>query len=450
MARQASGKPVIFTNVGNPQVLKQKPVTFPRQVLALCLCPDLLDRPETAKLFARDVIARARTYLSKLPGGTGAYQDSRGNAYVREEVARFISERDGYPAKADDIYLTDGASPGIQLCLRMVIRDNKDGVLVPVPQYPLYSASITLLDGQLLGYPLDETDKWSLSVRELDNCVRAARQKGITPRAMVVINPGNPVGTCLSKQNLIDIINWCRRERIVLFADEVYQGNVYGSTPFVSFKKLASELGVTDLELFSFHSVSKGFYGECGRRGGYFEAHNIHPAVKDQIYKVMSLNLSTNVLGQLAIGMMVNPPKPGEPSFPLFQREKDAILTSLARRAKRMSELFNSLPGVSCQPVDGAMYAFPRIDIPLAACQEAQQQGMSPDTLYCLELLDATGICTVPGSGFGQEQGTYHFRTTILPPEDEIESLCEQFATFHRNFLKRYPVKTSVKQQSKL
>lgn len=160
--------------------------------------------------------------------------------------------------------------------------------------------------------------------------------------------------------------------------------------------------------------------------------------VKAEIYKAMSLNLSTNVLGQVAVGVMVNPPRAGDASHALFVAESTGIIASLGRRARKMAAMFNTLPGVACNPVDGAMYAFPRITLPAAAVAEARRQGLQPDVLYCLELLETTGICAVPGSGFGQHAGTFHFRTTILPSEAEIDDFCRLFQDFHRAFLHRY------------
>ena len=160
--------------------------------------------------------------------------------------------------------------------------------------------------------------------------------------------------------------------------------------------------------------------------------------VKAEIYKAMSLNLSTNVLGQVAVGVMVNPPKPGDASYALFHAESTGILASLGRRAKKMAAMFNALEGVQCNPVDGAMYAFPRVTLPARAVAASQAQGLAPDVLFCLELLEETGICVVPGSGFGQRAGTFHFRTTILPSEEDIDDVCRLFTTFHQGFMRRY------------
>eukprot|EP01147_Barroeca_monosierra_P009609 gene9609-1831_t len=438
--RRASGKEVIFTNIGNPQALGQQPITFPRQVISLVTYPQLLEHPNAKDIFPSDALERARQYLANLPGGSGAYQDSRGNLFIREEVAKFIEERDGYAANPEHIFLSDGASPAIQRCLNLLIRNENDAILLPTPQYPLYSASVALLGGHIQGYGLQEDQEWSLSIDNLNDILANLHDKGMTPRAIVIINPGNPTGQVLSYENIEEIVQWAAANHIVVLADEVYQTNVYGKRPFVSFKKVVGDLGDDgkQVELFSFHTVSKGVFGECGRRGGYLEAINIHPDALDQLYKVFSIGLSSNVDGQLMVGLMCNPPKPGDPSYDLYHMECNAIFQSLKRRAEMLSIAFNSLPDVSCQPVKGALYAFPRINIPEGAVKEAEKQNMSPDLFYCLELLHATGICAVPGSGFGQEEGTFHFRTTILPSEDVMPRVIEMFSSFHKEFLHKF------------
>jgi len=439
--RAATGKNVTYTNVGNPHALGQKPITFMRQVLALVNYPTLIEQPELAAHFPKDAIERAKTYIANTPGGTGAYQDSRGNAYVRQEVADFLTERDGYPAKFEDVYLTDGASQGISLCLFLAIRGRGDGILTPVPQYPLYSASIELRNGTKCSYYLDEECGWGLSIGELERSVKEARSNGVLPRAIVIINPGNPTGQCLTVDNMKEIVRFCVKEKIAILADEVYQTNIYSEgSKFVSFLKVVQDMGeeAKDCQLVSFHTVSKGVVGECGRRGGFFHLHNIPEGVVEQMYKVMSTSLSANVEGMLVVGMMVNPPKVGDESYELYHKETNGTLESLKRRAKMIYDAFSSMRGVSCNPVEGALYCYPNVKIPAEAVEAAEKKGIAPDVLYCLELLDATGICTIPGSGFHQKEGTFHLRTTILPPEDQFEEIVKGFMDFHESFLSKY------------
>ncbi|KAL9253202.1 Glutamate--glyoxylate aminotransferase 2-like protein [Drosera capensis] len=439
---QKEGKKIIFTNVGNPHALGQKPLTFPRQVVALCQAPFLLDDPNVGFLFPADVIARAKHYLSLTSGGLGAYSDSRGIPGVRKEVAEFIERRDGYPSDPELIYLTDGASKGVMQILNTIIRGSSDGILVPVPQYPLYSAAITLNGGTLVPYYLEESANWGLDVNNLRDANREARSKGITVRAMVIINPGNPTGQCLSVTNLKELILFCVQQNLVLMADEVYQQNIYqNERPFVSARKVLLDMGPPiskALQLVSFHTVSKGYWGECGQRGGYFEMINIPPESVDEIYKVSSVSLSPNVPGQIFMGLMVNPPKPGDISYLKFKQESEGVLESLKRRARIMTDGFNSCRNIVCNFTEGAMYSFPQIRLPPKAIEAANKAGKHPDVFYCLKLLEATGISTVPGSGFGQKEGVFHLRTTILPAEEEMPAIMESFKKFNDEFMEQY------------
>jgi glutamate--glyoxylate aminotransferase len=437
------GREIIFTNVGNPHALGAKPMTFTRQVIALCAAPFLMETPEASKLFPKDVIARAKTILASFKGGVGAYQDSRGNMAVRQEVADFIKARDGdVKASGDNVFITDGASVAVRMCLNAIIRDGNDGILVPIPQYPLYSASIQLYGGSLVPYYLDEEAGWALNVAELRRATNAARAEGKNVRGLVFINPGNPTGQCLSRENLEELVKFAVEEKIVLMADEVYQENVYqDSRPFISAKKVMSEMGEpysSKLELLSFHTVSKGTTGECGLRGGYVEMTNIHAGAIDQVYKVASINLSPNTIGQIAVSCLVNPPKPGDESYPLYKEERDTELGSLRKRAHMITDGFNALEGFKANFTEGAMYSFPKITLPPKAIAKASSLGKAGDVYYCLRLLEATGISTVPGSGFGQHEGTFHLRTTILPREDVTAEFVKMFKDFHEAFMKEF------------
>ena len=304
----------------------------------------------------------------------------------------------------------------------------------------------------LCRYYLDENSAWGVDLAELRRALDAARASGTNPRALVVINPGNPTGASLPKEVVHAILAFAASEDLVLMADEVYQENVYGDAPpFFSFKRAYAELSergaagdaeAADLasraQLVSFHSTSKGFLGECGLRGGYFELANFDPEVQGQLLKLVSIGLCSNTLGQLATGLMVKPPKAGDPSKAKWDSEREAILSSMKRRAVKLVDGLNSLEGVSCNAPQGAMYAFPQITLPPKAVAAADAAGKVPDTFYALALLEATGIVVVPGSGFGQKEGTWHFRTTFLPPENEMAAVVQRMATFHADFMSKY------------
>jgi len=392
-------------------------------------------------LFPSDAIERARKYQAVLGGGLGAYQDSRGNMFIRQEICNFIEGITGAKSSPNNIFMSNGASECVRMCLETMIRSPQDGIMCPIPQYPLYSAAIALYGGTLVPYYLDEKTGWSLDVNELERSFRASIAQGVTPRALVFINPGNPTGQCLSEEQLRALCGFCFRHKMVLLCDEVYQENIYSSRPFIPCRGVLNKMPEpvrSGLEIVSFHTVSKGASGECGMRGGYMEMHNFDEAVKDVFYKLCSINLSPNVAGQVSVGLMVNPPKPGDESYAQWRAEKSGIIESLKRRAMRMTEAFNKMEGVTCEEVAGAMYAFPQITLPAAFVEEAKAMGKAPDVLYCLQLLDETGLSCVPGSGFQQAPGTFHFRTTILPPEDKFDQIIEGFLSFHSNFMRRY------------
>jgi len=375
----------------------------------------------------------------------GAYSDSQGIQLVREHVADFISKRDGHPASARDIFLTDGASAGVKALMQMLMRGPHDAVIAPVPQYPLYSATTTLLNGTLSPYYLDESAAWGVTEAELNAALVRATAKGASARALVVINPGNPTGQSLPKPVVVKILEFCAMHGLVLMADEVYQENVYGNAPkFTSFKQALAEVTAKGApwaqhaQLVSFHSTSKGFIGECGLRGGYFELQNVPDDVRAQLTKLASISLCSNVVGQFAAGLMVKPPQEGEASFTTYAAERAGILASMFSRAKLIAEALNKLPGLSCNAAEGAMYLFPRIHLPAKAIAAAEAEGMVADEWYCIRLLEATGLVVVPGSGYGQEDGSFHFRTTFLPQKDDLEVVLPKLADFQTKFMKEY------------
>mmetsp|Transcript_1020 Transcript_1020/g.2214 ORF Transcript_1020/g.2214 Transcript_1020/m.2214 type:complete len:157 (-) Transcript_1020:267-737(-) len=138
------------------------------------------------------------------------------------------------------------------------------------------------------------------------------------------------------------------------------------------------------------------------------------------------------------MGLMIKPPVKGTPSYTTYEREKKAILNSLFSRAQRIAQALNNLPGISCNAAEGAMYLFPQLHLPPAAVREAEVAGVPADEFYCLQLLEATGLVVVPGTGFRQVEGTFHFRTTFLPPEDMLADVLTKLAGFHTRFMDKY------------
>jgi aspartate/methionine/tyrosine aminotransferase len=420
---EKQGREIIYCNIGNPQSLGQQPITWLRQLLALCEYPALM---ETAGgVFPADAVETARAILKGSQHGLGAYSESRGVLFIREAVADFIRQRDGIDADPEAIFLTDGASKGVQMILNLLLASPADGIMIPIPQYPLYSATITLYGGRIVPYYLDEADLWKLNGSMLDDSLRAARAQGTKVKAICIINPGNPTGAVLDEKNIAMVLDFARRNGLAVLADEVYQEDIYlPGDRFVSFARVLDAQHIDDVSLFSFHSCSKGCLGECGVRGGYFECRNVPADVTAQILKLQSVSLCSNLAGQVATYAMVHPPQPGDPSYELYNREKTGILEEMKKRAILLTMGLNQIEGISCNTIAGAMYAFPRITLPPGICDED----------YCMAMLEETGICVVPGSGFGQAEGTAHFRITILPPTEKIRQVVEKLGAFHRAY----------------
>ncbi|XP_032465572.1 alanine aminotransferase 1 isoform X4 [Phocoena sinus] len=240
--RQGVKKPfteVIRANIGDAQAMGQTPITFLRQVLALCVHPDLLNSPD----FPDDAKRRAERILQACGGHSlGAYSISSGTQLIREDVARYIERRDGgIPADPNNIFLSTGASDAIVTLLKLLVAGEgrtRTGVLIPIPQYPLYSAALAELNAVQVDYYLDEERAWALDVAELRRALLQARDH-CRPRALCIINPGNPTGQVQTRECIEAVIRFAFEEGLFLLADEVYQDNVYAEgSQFHSFKKV--------------------------------------------------------------------------------------------------------------------------------------------------------------------------------------------------------------------
>ncbi|XP_075225927.1 alanine aminotransferase 2-like [Lycorma delicatula] len=431
---------VIKAHIGDCHAMGQTPITFIRQVLAVVSWPKLLDNPEIPS----DVKFRAVEILRSCAGySIGSYPCPLGVDVIRNHVVCYIEKRDGHPCNLDDVVLHAGAKDGIQAVLDLFDADvdgKRPGIMCSIPQYPLYSAIFSKQNMTMIKYYLNEDKNWSLEIPELERAIEDAK-KTCYPRAIVVINPGNPTGQVLTRENIEAVIKFAYENNLFILADEVYQHNIYDKNcKFFSFKKVLMEMGepYNKVELASIMSTSKGYMGECGMRGGYSEVINLDPDVKAMFFKSLYALYTPSVLGQACLDAIVNPPELGEPSYELFSKEKEAVLQSLAIRAKMVTDTFNNLEGISCNPVQGAMYAFPKINLPPKAIEKARSLGQSPDVFYTRQLLEETGISVVPGSGFGQKPGTNHFRTTTLPLPEKLTEMLQRFKEFHESFMAKY------------
>ena len=356
---------VISANIGNPQQLDQKPITFFRQVLSILEYPPLLENEEVlikSLGYKQDVIDRARWLLSEVHS-VGAYSQSQGVPGIRNSVTTYIERRDGYPSDPGSVFLSAGASSGVTTLMNVICAKPETGILVPIPQYPLYTATLAVLNARCVPYYLDESKAWGTDLSAIKSAYQKAKEAGTDVRAIVVINPGNPTGASLSPEDVRSVLEFAAEEKLVVLADEVYQTNIFVGR-FTSFKKGLRDLQkeqpkkFDNVELASLNSISKGMVGECGHRGGYFELVGFDKEVQAQIYKFVSIMLCAPVVGQCLVEMQVNPPKEGEPSYPLYREEFDGIAQGLQKRATALFEAFQEMEGVVCQEPQVRFFLF--------------------------------------------------------------------------------------------
>lgn len=452
LAKQPDAYPfskVTQVNIGNPQIFAPHTVSLPRLVLGEVMSRSKEFSSSGGSLQgvgAGAVLGDFEAYISQFPANFPS--PAGGWPFVRETVAAFLRQRDGLDAEAGNIILTSGASKGIQTVLGLLLREQNSGVMLPIPQYPLYSATTTILGGTLVPYYLDESHNWNVDLESAEAELLAAERRGVRVKAIVLINPGNPTGNVFDRDRMEGVLELAARHRLVVLADEVYQENIYCDKPWRSFKAVLAEMRPTVRDavgLVSFHSVSKGVLGECGLRGGYLEMLNMPAEFRRQVLAnegLAPVNLAGQVVLDVKSRLLMDFGAPTATLPPLIaeaRSEYNALFSALKIKAAKFGELINQVPGLSSCPIEGAMYAFPRLELPLKFVEKAEIAGVAPDVRYCVELLEATGICAVPGSGFGQKSGTYHLRTTILPaPQEVFFAMLEKFSGFQSDFLRRY------------
>lgn len=193
--------------------------------------------------------------------------------------------------------MTGGVSPGVSLMIHMLIRPvtpsnpHPSGFLIPMPQYPLYTAVLAQFSGVPIPYYLDGKNGWATSVVDVKAALARAKEQGIIPRALIVSHPSNPSGVVPDERTQEELVRICEEHNLVILADEVYQRNVHrpNEVPFVSFKKIVRRMG-SSAALVSYHSISKGITAEGGKRGGYFEATNFSDELIGVLFRLVGTN----------------------------------------------------------------------------------------------------------------------------------------------------------------
>ena len=346
--------------------------------------------------------------IRNLPSAA-AYSDSKGIFAARKAVMQYSQEQGVEGVTLDDIYLGNGASELIVMATNALLNDG-DEMLLPAPDYPLWTAAVSLSGGTPIHYLCDEANGWMPDIADI-------RSK-ITPntKGIVVINPNNPTGALYSDDLLKELVQVAREFGLVLFADEVYDKVLYDGVKHTAIGSLS-----TDVLTLTFNSLSKS-YRSCGYRAGWLMVSGEKKPAKDYIEglnMLSSMRLCANVPGQSAI----------QTALGGYQTINDLIKPGgrLRRQRDLAYELITAIPGVTCVKPQAALYMFPKLDSKMYPIKDDQQ--------FINELLQETKVLLVQGTGFNWPS-TDHFRIVFLPHEDELRIAIGRIATFLAQYRK--------------
>lgn len=348
--------------------------------------------------------------VRNLPNSAG-YSDSKGIFAARKAVMHYTQQQGVQGVTLDDIYIGNGASDLIIMATTALLNDG-DELLVPAPDYPLWTAATSLAGGKPVHYLCDEHNGW---MPDLDDI----RSK-ITPRTkgIVVINPNNPTGALYSDELLLGIIDIAREHGLIIMADEVYDKVLYDGVKHTAMASLS-----TDVLTLTFNSLSKA-YRACGYRAGWMYISGDKAVAKDYIEglnMLANIKLGSNVPGQWAV----------QTALGGYQSIKDLVKEGgrLRRQRDLAYELISKIPGVTCVKPQAALYMFPRLD--------PAMYPIADDREFFLEVLKATRVMLVQGSGFNFPDNQ-HFRIVFLPQEDDLREAINRLAKFLEGYRKRH------------
>ena len=347
--------------------------------------------------------------IRNLPNSAG-YSDSKGIFAARKAVMHETQKQGISGVTLDDIYLGNGASELITMATNALL-DNGDELLLPMPDYPLWTAATSLSGGTPVHYQCDEASGWMPNLAD----VRAK----ITPRtkAIVVINPNNPTGVLYSDDLLKGIVALAREHGLVILADEVYDKVLYEGVKHTAIAALS-----TDVLTLTFNSLSKS-YRSCGYRAGWLVVSGDKRAASDYIEglnMLSNMKLCSNVPGQWAI----------QTALGGYQSINDLTCEGgrLRRQRDLAYELITAIPGVSCVKPVAALYMFPKLD--------PVMYPINDDRQFFLELLRETRVMLVQGTGFNWPDPD-HFRIVFLPHEDDLREAIGRIAKFLESYRNR-------------
>ncbi|MEO5860283.1 MAG: pyridoxal phosphate-dependent aminotransferase [Pyrinomonadaceae bacterium] len=345
--------------------------------------------------------------IRSLPSAAG-YTDSKGLIGPREAVAKYAGEKGIKSVEIDDIYLGNGASELIVMSLNALL-DSGDEILVPAPDYPLWTGAVTLSGGRPIHYICDESNDWLPDLEDIKNKI-TSRTRGI-----VIINPNNPTGALYPESHLKRLVEIARQFGLIVFADEIYDKTLFDDNTHTSIASLAD-----DVLFITFNGLSKN-YRSCGYRAGWMIVSGDKSRAGDYVEglnMLASMRLCSNTPGQLAIATALDGRRHGiedlvAPGGRLYEQRNTAY------------EMLSSIPGVSVVKPKAALYMFPRLDPEIYPIADDQQ--------FACDLLEQESVLIVQGTGFNWFAPD-HFRMVFLPPRGDLDTAITRIAAFLERF----------------
>ncbi len=344
-------------------------------------------------------------------GNSAGYTDSKGLFAPRKAIMQYTQEKKIAGVTIEDIYIGNGASELIVMSMNALL-DAGDEVLVPAPDYPLWTAAVSLSGGTPVHYLCDEQSEWNPDIEDI--------KKKITPRtkAIVVINPNNPTGALYPVEILQQIVDLARKHELIVFADEIYDKVLYDGATHTSMASLAD-----DVMFITMNGLSKN-YRSCGYRSGWMVVSGDKRHAKDYIEglnMLASMRLCSNVPGQYAI----------QTALGGYQSINDLVAPGgrLYEQRELAHRLLTQIPGVTCVKPKAALYMFPRLD--------PRVYPIKDDKQFAYDLLEAEKVLVVQGSGFNWPEPD-HFRVVFLPNVHDLTDAIGRLARFLESCRKRY------------
>jgi alanine-synthesizing transaminase len=348
--------------------------------------------------------------IRNLPHAAG-YTDSKGLFAPRKAVVHYCQEKRIAGVTVDDVYLGNGASELIVMSINALLN-NGDEVLLPAPDYPLYTAAVALSGGRPVHYLCDEQSDWMPDIADIKSKI-SERTK-----AIVVINPNNPTGALYPDSVLKEIVEIARQHQLIIFADEIYDKTLYDGNTHTSIASLAD-----DVLCVTFNGLSKN-YRACGYRAGWMVVSGEKRHARDYIEglnMLASMRLCANTPGQLAI----------QTALGGYQSIKDLVAPQgrLSKQRDLAYDLLTQIPGVSVVKPKAALYMFPRLDPVMYPIADDQQ--------FAYDLLAEEKVLIVQGTGFNWPRPD-HFRLVFLPNSEDLSEAIGRIARFLEHYRKRH------------